>query len=162
MRLNDEVFAVILALSVVSSVLGIAITIPRNPEAFTALGLLGEHERIGGYPREVYVGIPFELNIFIANYMGSAKLFMVKAKLGYGSIPSESTPLGTPTLLEKFVVLCHSCNTTIPMTMTLSEPFRNQTIVFELYVFDVKEKKWCYTGSYTFLRVNVSEVIGLE
>lgn len=161
MRLNDEVFAVILAISVVFSVLGIALTVPRNPEAFTALGLLGEHNKTGGYPREVYVGVPLKLNIFVANYMGSTKLFMVKAKLGYGSIPSESTPLETPTLLEKFAVLCHSCNTTISVTLVLLEPFKNQTIVFELYMFNTKEKRWDYTGRYLFLRVNLSEVIGL-
>lgn len=159
MKLSEEVFAVILALSIVSSTVGVAMVVPRNPEAFAALGLLDEYGRIGEYPREVYVGRPFKLAVFIANYMGSTRLFMVRAKLGYGEIPTESSPLDRPALLERFAILCHSCNTTLPVILTLSEPFRNQTIVFELYTFNTGEGRWDYTGRYTFLRVDVSEVV---
>ncbi|MCS7127756.1 MAG: DUF1616 domain-containing protein [Sulfolobales archaeon] len=157
MRLNDEVLAVIVAISIVASVLGIALTIPRNPEPFTAIGLLNPDVKIGDYPREVRVGEEVSLNLYILNHMGYTGLFMYQGKIGYGKIPSDE-PLNVTPTLKGYVALCHTCNITIPIKTAFNEPFRNQTLVFELYMYDSKTNEWRYTGVYVFLRLNVTEV----
>lgn len=159
MILDEEVFAVIMAISIVASAVGIAMSIPRNPEPFTALGLLNEEGKIGEYPREVYVNRSFRLNVFVSNHLGYTTLFSVKAKLGRGEIPTNETPLNAPVLAEKYALLCHQCNITIPFELKLSEPARNETLVFELYQYNPARATWDYTGRYVFLRVNVTEVL---
>lgn len=159
MILDEEVFAVIMAISIVASAVGIALVIPRNPEPFTALGLLNEEGKIGEYPKEVYVNRSFKLHVFISNHLGYTALFSVKAKLGRGEIPTNETPLNTPVLAEKYALLCHQCNTTIPFELRLSEAARNETLVFELYQYNPGRGIWEYTGRYVFLRINVTEVL---
>ncbi|MEM0261524.1 MAG: DUF1616 domain-containing protein [Nitrososphaerota archaeon] len=159
MRLNEEVFAVVVAISVVGSALSIALILPRGSEPFTALGLLGEERRIDGYPREVFVGERVRLWLSIANYMGYTALFMVQGKIGYGDTPSSGVPLNSTLIIVRRIVVCNKCNITIPVEVVFDRPWSNQTLVFELYIYDANRGIWSYTGRYVFLRLNVVEVV---
>ncbi|MEM0020699.1 MAG: DUF1616 domain-containing protein [Fervidicoccaceae archaeon] len=158
MRLDEEVFAVILAVTIVGSVLSVAMIIPRSSERFASLGLLGEDAKIGDYPREVFVGEKVKLNLYLANYMGYTALFMIQGKIGNGQIPINGTSLDVPPVLTKYIVLCNECNATIPVEVVFNEPWINQTLVFELYIFNSTLNEWNYTGIYVFLRLNVTSI----
>lgn len=159
MKLDEEVFAVILAITIVSSVLSIAMILPKSIEGFAAIGLLSEEGKIGDYPREVFVGEEVKLNLFVANYMGYSSLFMILGKVGYGRVPTNETPLEAPPIVTRYVVLCNKCNVTIPVEVVFNEPWINQTLVFELYRYDTSENKWNYTGLYVFLRLNITSLV---
>lgn len=158
MRLSDEVLAVVVAITVVGSALSIAATLPRGSEPFTALGLLNEEGRIGEYPSEVFVGERVRLRLFIANYMGYTALFMVQGKIGYGDIPTNEAPLNSTPIMVKYIVVCNKCNATTPVEVVFDRPWTNQTLVFELYIYDSGRGLWSYTGRYVFLRLNAVEV----
>ncbi|MEZ0393811.1 MAG: DUF1616 domain-containing protein [Desulfurococcaceae archaeon] len=155
MRLDEETFAVIVAISVVASAISVATIVPRNPEPFTALGILNSEGKIGDYPTSVSVGEPVRLYAFVYNSLGRAALFEVVAKVGNGSIPSESEPLNVTPVWKGYVALCNGANATLPVTVTFDRPFINQTLVFELYVLE-ENGTWSYTGRYCFLRLNVT------
>ncbi|MEM4452082.1 MAG: DUF1616 domain-containing protein [Thermosphaera sp.] len=160
MILDEEVFAVILAMTIVGSAIGVALAIPRMDEPFTALGLLNEEGKIGEYPSTVFVGQEVKLNLFIYNHLGYTALFKYQVKEGDGEIPNEKSPLtGKKVLNEGFIILPHKENKTIPLTIVFRNPKLNQTLVCELYYYNPDSGLWEYTGRYVFLRLNVTEVI---
>ncbi|WP_440060225.1 DUF1616 domain-containing protein [Thermogladius sp. 4427co] len=158
MRLDEEVFAVILAIVVIASAIGIAVSIPRNTEPFTAIGLLNEKGLIGDYPRNVAVGSVVNLNAFVYNHLGYTALFRVDVKIGDGDIPTNTTPLNTTPVRRLYVMLGNDENATIPFSVVFDYPRINQTLVLELYLFSPDNKTWVYTGEYNFLRLNVTGV----
>ncbi len=161
MIVDEEVFAVILAVVVVVSVLGIALSIPRNPEPFTAIGLLDQNCRIGNYPREVPVGYPIELCVFISNNLGRPALLQARIKISYnGSIPTNTTPLAMDGVLNITVFLPHEGNTTRKFSVTLPEAGERIVIAGELWEMDLDSGKWLYTGRYVFIRVNATGTPG--
>ena len=94
MVIDDEVLAVLTAIVTVACALGIALSLPRSPEPFTAIGLLNEQGKIGDYPRVLVAGEPVRLQVFVMNHLGKAAMLKVEAKIGArGRIPSNSTPL---------------------------------------------------------------------
>ncbi|MGC8975175.1 MAG: DUF1616 domain-containing protein, partial [Thermoprotei archaeon] len=69
--INDEVFAVILALTVVGSVIPALIILrPEVTEPFTSIGLLNSECKIGDYPSYVIPRDDIDLCIQVFNYMG--------------------------------------------------------------------------------------------
>jgi len=159
-RLDEEVFAVILAITVVGSVFAIAQIIPHSIEPFTAIGLLDAQCKIGEYPRHVIVGEPVTLCIFVDNHLGKVGLFQIRMKLGSkDNLPTNTTPLNSPTILSFSVVLGNNMNVTRKVTFTLNETGINVAIVFELWRYDTAVNDWVYDGKWVHLYVNVTEVI---
>ena len=157
MILDDEVFAVLLAIIVVGSVFAAAQVIPRHTEPFTAIGLLNAEGKIGDYPRTILVGEPVKLNIFLDNHLGRAALLQVRMKLGgRDHLPSPNESLDSPVILNRTVVLEDGGNTTIPVVFRLGEPGRNVALVFELWGYNTTTHRWEYTGRWVHLYVNVT------
>lgn len=160
MRIDDEVLAVLTALVVVASVFSAAMVIPRHPEGFTAIGLLNKNCMIGEYPRHIYVGENVTLCVFMYNYMGRPLLLQARMKLGSrGRIPSNTTPLDTPIILNVTRILPDKGNYTGRVSFTLNETGSNIAIVFELWRYDSSLKEWVYTGRWVHLYVNVTRLL---
>jgi uncharacterized membrane protein len=92
--LDEEVFAVILALTIIASSLGIALTWRASGEAFTAIGLLDESCKIGVYPRTVAVNQSLTLCIYIYNHMGKPVAYQVlyKVAVNASQLPKATAP----------------------------------------------------------------------
>lgn len=158
MILDEEVFAVILAISIVASAIGIAMVLaPEIPEPFMSLGLLNEECKMGRYPTTVQNNSFVELCIFVANYMNKPVFYRVDYKLSEdGSLPTNTTPLPVKPISSWYGVLNNKENTTIPVKVfvTTSEP--RVVLVFELWVYEPSIRNWKYTGIWNHLRVNVT------
>jgi uncharacterized membrane protein len=157
MVLDDEVMAVLTAVVMIASIIGIAMMLPRNPEPFLAIGLLNERGKIGDYPRLLVTGEPIRLQVFLENHMGKASMLKVEAKLGSrGRIPTNKTPLDAKPFLERIVILNHGQNATIPVEFSVKSEGVNLALVFELWMYDTSRGTWVYTGRWCHLYVNVT------
>lgn len=158
MILDEEVFAVILAISVVASAVGIAVVLtPEIPEPFMSLGLLNEECKIGRYPTMVQNGSFVELCIYVVNYMNKPVFYRVDYKLSEdGSLPTNTTPLPIEPISSWYGVLNNKENTTIPVKVFVATHKSRVVLVFELWVYDSTIRSWTYTGIWNHLRVNVT------
>ena len=161
--LDDEVFAVLLAIVVVGSVFAMAqIVRPEIVEPFTAIGLLNEECRIGDYPKEVLEGQNLTLCIFLYNHMGYPLLMQVRYKIGTNeTLPTNTTPSPRPVIKEYEVLLNNNENTTtlvqVPITVSQEYVGKRVALIFELWVYDTSKHQWVYTGEWNHLYVKVLE-----
>ncbi|MEL9998400.1 MAG: hypothetical protein QXH99_07915, partial [Sulfolobales archaeon] len=107
--LDEEVFAVIIALAIVGSALGIAQLLrPEVTEPFVAIGLLSSGCRIGDYPKEVFEGEDARLCIYLYNHLGHPQLMMVKYKLGSrDTLPTNTSGSPGETIKTFIFILNH-------------------------------------------------------
>ena len=91
--IDEEVAAVIIAITVVAAVLAYSQLLMegRITEPFSAIGLLGPEMKRGGYPKAVRVDETIDLYLFIDNHEGRTMYYVVKAKLGNKSTTVNST-----------------------------------------------------------------------
>ena len=161
--LDEEVFAVLLAIIVVGSVFATAqILKPKVSEPFTAIGLLNEKCVIGEYPENVFPGENVTLCVFLYNHMGYPVLMNVKFKIGLESdLPTNSTPSPEPAIENFTVLLGHGENMTLPVKVpiVLSEKYvgKRVALIFELWIYDIDREEWVYSGRWNHLYVNVVE-----
>jgi len=159
MILDEEVFAVILAVSIIASALGIALTLrPLNPEPFTAIGLLNEDCRIGEYPKTVLNGSVLKLCIYVANYLGEPAYLKVVYKIATNTtLPNTTRPSPQPVIMEWRLVLNNGeekeFKVSVPVHM-LSNVTR-VALVFELWQYSYAKGDWVYTGRWVHLYINV-------
>ncbi len=161
--LDDEVFAVLLAIVIVGSVFAIAQVIrPEVTEPFTAIGLLNEECRIGHYPKEVFQGQNLTLCIFLYNHMGYPLLMQVRYKIGTNeTLPTNTTPSPQPVIKELEVLLDNNDNATIlvqvPIAVGGEYVGKRVALIFELWIYDISKQEWVYTGRWNHLYVKVLE-----
>lgn len=161
--LDEEVFAVILALIVVGSIFSVAQLIrPNVTEPFTAIGLLNENCMIGDYPSKVFSGENITLCIFLYNHMGYPLLMQVRYKIGSNTtLPTNSTPSPVPTILIFDKLLDHGGNTTflveVPISVNESFVGKRIALIFELWFYDIDRDEWIYSGRWNHLYVEVLE-----
>ncbi len=161
--LDEEVFAVLLAVIVVASVFSIAMILrPENPEPFTAIGLLNVNCKIGDYPDKVFNGDNITLCIFIDNHLDYAAMFEVRYKIADpNSLPTNETPSPKDTILSWNVLLNKYQNTTfkveVPVNISLANASSRVALVFELWRLDPETREWVYTGRWVHLYVRVLE-----
>lgn len=159
MLLDEEVFAVILAVSVIASVVGLVYLLkPVETEPFIALGLLGKDCLIGGYPKTVINNTRVELCLFIGNYLGGPVYYQVRYKIAStpDQLPSNTTPSPLPTLSYWSGVLENNANTTFRVEVPVYTTSDSNTtaLVFELWTRS--KEGWVYTGRWVHLYVNVT------
>jgi len=180
--LDEEVFAVILAVVVVGSVFAAAYTmrlqlyavyegssirgiraVESIGEPFTAIGLLNEECKIGSYPAIVFLGENLALCIYVANYLGYPALLRVEYKLAYNTsqLPTNTSP-SLLTALKNFTFLLPDRGEAvrpvkIPIEADPAYIGRNVTLVFELWQYD-PEKGWIYTGRWVHLHVRLEAI----
>jgi len=157
--LDEEVFAIILAISIIASALGIALTLrPMVSEPFTAIGLLNEDCRIGEYPKRIVNGSSLRLCIYVANYLGYPAYFKIVYRIATNrSLPNTTTPSPKPILVEWRTVLGNEEEKKFPTAVPVYR-VGNETriaLVFELWVFDTDKNLWVYTGRWTHLYIDV-------
>jgi len=160
--LDEEVLAVVLAITIVASVIGIAMVLkPSNPEPFIAIGLLNEHCRIGAYPRYVAPNQNLTLCIFIDNHLGKPIYWMIIYKVGNSStIPTNTTPSPAKPLREWRGVLDNNENTTflVRVPIEIPKPLEGEkriALIFELWIYNTTSNRWIYSGRWTHLYVEV-------
>ena len=165
--LDEEVFAVILAITIVASTVAIAFTLrPETVEPFTALGLLNEECKIGDYPRTVVNGSTIDLCIFVANYMGKPVYYEVLYKIGTSeNLPSNTTPSPAEPVDKWIGVLNNKQNTTFKVKIPVYTSTLNTSevaLIFELWLYDTSTSSWVYSGRWNHLYVNVTFPVGVS
>ncbi len=162
MILDEEVFAVILAITIVASVFSIAMVLrPRVVEPFIAIGLLDEHCKIGNYPKYVVPNQTVKLCIFVHNYLGKPVYWRVVYKIGdNSSIPTNTSPSLRRPLAWWSGVLDHNQNTTFVVNVPIEIPKdlggrKRIALIFELWIYNTSSNRWVYTGRWTHLYVEV-------
>lgn len=164
--ISDEVFAVILAIVVVSSVISVATLLrPEVTEPFIAIGLLdGNCKLSGNYPKLVMVGSDVDLCLYIFNYKGYPVLAQVRYKIGRShEIPTNTTPASLTSLKNFTKLLNHNeealMRVKLPVIVNESLIGGSATLIFELWVYDVGRSAWVYSGQWTHLHI---EVVGVR
>lgn len=161
---NDEVFAVILAIVVIGSVISVATLLrPEVTEPFVALGLLDKDCKIGSYPEFVVAGSDVDLCLSIFNYKGYPVLAQVRYKIGKNNeLPTNTTPADLKTLMNFTRLLDHNeevlIRTRVPVIINESLVGGNITLIFELWVYEASRGEWVYSGVWTHLHVKVAGV----
>ncbi|MEM2021644.1 MAG: hypothetical protein QXP80_05415 [Zestosphaera sp.] len=159
--INDEVFAVIMALVILGSVLTTATMLrPEVTEPFTAIGLLNSECRIGDYPWYVIAGGKTDLCVYVFNYMGYPILAQVRYKVGTASdLPTNNTPSVLRSLENLTAVIAHNSENLIkvslPVVVDESLIGKNASLILELWVYDVSKGVWVYSGRWAHLHVRV-------
>ena len=162
-RGREEVYAIILAIILVSCVFGIAYWIRQHQvvEPFSALAILGPNRKIGNYPTRVIVGEPFLIYIYVHNYMGKPMYYFVLIKLGNRSTPVNPCPLKPVKIYER--VLNHNETWIFPLTMRINKTGINYRLIVELWVYNLTTKSITYHNRWCQLWINVtSKKIGLK
>lgn len=159
MILDEEVFAVLLAIITIASIFAAAQMLrPEVTEPFTALGLLNSECKIGDYPGRVLEGQSIDLCLYVYNHEGRPIYYKVVFKVGTNqTIPSNSTPSPEPPLAEWRGALANDENATFRVSVTLPSNFDGSraALIFELWVYNTTTKSWQYTGRWTHLYVDV-------
>jgi hypothetical protein len=158
--LDEEVLAVVLAVTIVASVLGAALILrPEVVEPFTAIALLNEECKMGDYPRYAAEGSNLTLCIYVYNHVGKPVYYMVVYKLGSAeTLPTNTTPSPQKPLASWRGVLSHGENTTFLVEVPVRAPSPgavNATLIFELWIYDTSTSSWSYTGRWVHLHVQL-------
>ena len=160
--LDEEVFAVIMAIVVVGSVFAAAMQFPRS-EPFDAIGLLNSECKIGDYPDFVLTGENITLCLYVFNYMGEPEAYMIEYKFGTpDTLPTNKTPSTAPVLERLYLVLGHNESTTLREDLPIPDDptliGTNATLIFELWRYNSTSHQWTYTGKWVHLHVRVEGV----
>lgn len=161
--LDSEVFAVILAVVIVGSAVGIAQLLRSEVvEPFTALGLLNQDCKIGEYPKYAFAGGELELCVFVYNHMGYPILAKVMYKLGTESdLPTNTTPSRLNPIKNFTVLVPHGGNETFKVKLPVPEnpPEADRVaVILELWIYDLESGRWVYSGRWNHLYVEVVRI----
>lgn len=160
--LDEEVFAVIIAISVVGSAISIALVLRSDiVEPFQALGMLSENLVIGDYPKIVYPMQNLTLGIFIYNHRPYPILAQVRYKIGNSAtLPTNTTPSPEPTIkvYEFLVDVKKNITQRIVVPIIINRSSDRIALIFELWLYDIDRREWVYTGIWNHLYVDVLKV----
>ncbi|MCX8204976.1 MAG: DUF1616 domain-containing protein [Candidatus Nezhaarchaeota archaeon] len=157
--IDKEVGAVVAAVIVVVGVFATsqALLSGRVVEPFSELGLLGPGMKIGDYPREVVVGQPFRLFVYIGNREGKTMYYQVRVKLGdRASFINGTVPMEAPTLAKYERVLVHNQTVIYPVELAIDREGRGLRLVFELWAYDEQAGQFKYHGRWNQLWINAT------
>jgi len=157
--LDDEVFAVILAVVVVASVFAAAQEF-RRTEPFNAIGLLNENCQIGEYPSFALTGENLTLCIYVSNQMGIPEAFKVVYRFGnIDALPTNTTPSTAPELWSRIIVLDSGQDSLLKYAFPIPNSPEligtNATLIFELWMYNATSGLWEYTGRWVDLNLRV-------
>ncbi len=156
--LDEEVWAVILAVIVVGGVFAVsqAYLSGRVVEPFSELGLLGKNMKIGDYPRELVVGDNATFYVYVGNHMGRPMYYVVEVKLGDKSTNIDPAPLKPIFTYER--ILLHNETWIFRVDLPVETPGLNQRIIVELWIYNETIGDLQYHGRWTQLWINVTSV----
>ncbi|MEM1526667.1 MAG: hypothetical protein QXH10_08925 [Ignisphaera sp.] len=160
--LDEEVFAVIIAISIVGSTIAIALVLrPDIVEPFQALGLLNENLVIGDYPKFVYPMQNLTLGIFVYNHRPYPILVQIRYKIGNSTnLPTNTTPSSSPTIkvFEFLVDVKKNVTQRIDIPIIVDRSSSKVALIFELWMYDTDKREWVYTGIWNHHYVDVLRV----
>ena len=162
MILDEEVFAVLLAIVVIGSVLGAVLYLRSGftGESFVALGLLNEKCKIGDYPSKVFENTNVTFCIYVYNHMNKPVYYRVVYKIGSNTtLPTNTTPSPNEVVMSWRGVLGNDENHTFTVNIPVYIP-RNLSedrlaMIFELWIYDTDRGEWRYTGIWNHHYVQV-------
>lgn len=163
MLIDEEVLAVVLAIILVSGVFTVsqAFLSGRVTEPFSELAILGPEMKIADYPKNVTVGEPFYLYLYVGNHEGRVMYYAVLIKLGDRSTQINDTdPADAPVIARYEFVILHDGNVTRPITLSISEPGLNRRLIFELWAFDEGSEGFKYHSRWCQLWLNATAIEG--
>lgn len=159
--LDDEVFAVVMAMITVASVLAaFQLLRPSAAEPFTAIGILNERCLIGDYPSKAVVGVPVGLCVYVYNGMGRPIYYKVVFKLASNaSLPTSEAPSSGEVLGALRGVLGDGGNATRPVSISIGNAAGpsggRAALVFELWIYDASAGSWVYSGRWAHLYLDL-------
>lgn len=160
MRIDDEVFAVLMAIVIIATIYSIIQVIHQPMEPFTAIGVLNSSCMMGDYPHHVIIGQPIQLCIYVYNHLGKPGFFQVRVKIGdRNNLPSNTTPLEKPPIKQIMHILNENSSFMKNITLTLNKTGTNIALVFELWIYNTTTNEWTYTGRWCHIYVNATEVL---
>ena len=156
--LDEEVWAVILAIIVVGGVFAVsqAYLSGRVVEPFSELGLLGRNMKIGDYPRNLIVGDNATFYVYVGNHMGRPMYYVVEVKLGNRSTAIDPSPLEPIYVYER--ILMHNETWIFRVDLPVERAGLNQRIIVELWIYNESIGELQYHGRWTQLWINVTSV----
>ncbi len=160
--LDRDVFAVLLALVVVATFFSLALML-RPHEHFLLATLLNANCSIGTYPRAVVNGGNITLCLYLENHLGEPIYVQIRYKIGTNeTLPTNSTPSPEPTLKTFETILEDRANVTLRMVVPVyvkpSLVGQRIALIFEVWIYDVDNDSWKYTGIWLHHYVKVYEV----
>ena len=162
MILDEEVFAVLVALTVVASAVGIASIWRPQGDGFVAIGLSDESCRIGLYPRSATPGSNLTLCVSVFNYLGRPVAYLVyyKVALSTSQLPTNTTPSNVAPLATWVGAVGDRSNRTFLVEVSLPRDAvvgSKVALVFELWLLDPRSGTWVYSGRWVHAWVQVVE-----
>ena len=146
--------AVVTVLAVLAAVYPI---IPANNEPFSELGVLGQAQKIGGYPTTVAVGQHFTLFVYVGNHEGRAEYYQVLVKEGdQATVVTNSTSANLSPVLTSSLILEDNSSSIFPASLVMSAPGLSQRLIFELWMFNSTTTSFTYTGLWNQIWLNVT------
>ena len=162
MILDEGVFGIIIAITIIASIFSIAMILrPNVTEPFIALSLLNEYCKIGDYPKYAYIDQNLTLCISILNYLNKPVYWKIIYRIGsIDTLPTNTTPSPEPALKTWRGVLNHGENTTFNIVIPIKTPkhlanAKNITLIFELWLYDTNTNKWIYSGRWVHLHIEL-------
>lgn len=157
--IDEEVKAVVLAIIVVAGIFAASQTMlaGRVVEPFSELGLLGPNKRIGDYPKEVVIGLPYRLHIYVGNHEGEVRYYRILIKLGNSTtFINETIPANAPVIYSFDHVLMDNRTLIQPYDMIINSTGINLRLLVELWSYDPAKGEFVYTGRWNQLWVNAT------
>ena len=141
----DRVFAVILVLSTLASVVGLAHIVgnPKEREHFTEFYILGANKTADGYPTDLVLGKNGMVIVGIVNHEYRPVDYTMEMRLENQSLPLPKD--------QKQISLAHNMSWIEPVTFT--PPFRGNNMKLEFLLFNETEKKTPYRNLHIWINV---------
>jgi uncharacterized membrane protein len=141
----DRVFAVILVLSTLASVVGLAHIIgnPKEREHFTEFYILGANKTADGYPADLVLGKNGMVIVGIVNHEYRPVDYTMELRLENQSLPLPKD--------QKQISLAHNMSWIEPVTFT--PPFKGNNMKLEFLLFNETEKQTPYRNLHIWINV---------
>jgi uncharacterized membrane protein len=163
LRFDEQFTAVALAIIAIVGVFAVSQSVlaRRVVEPFSELGVLGPSLKLGDYPKQLVVGRPYDLYLYLGNHEGRVMYYRVLIKIGdQTQNVSDTEPLEAPVMDYYEAIIPHECNQTLPMVVSVSEPGVNRRMVFELHAYDGDVGGFIYLGQWCQLWFNATSPTG--
>jgi uncharacterized membrane protein len=141
----DRVFAVILVLSTLASVVGLAHIVgnPKEREHFTEFYILGANKTADGYPTDLVLGKNGMVIVGIVNHEYRPVDYTMELRLENQSLPLPKD--------QKQISLAHNMSWIEPVTFT--PPFKGNNMKLEFLLFNETEKQTPYRNLHIWINV---------
>jgi uncharacterized membrane protein len=153
---GEQTCAAILALTILLAFFAVLpFFLPKQmSDKFSELGVLGPNLKLADYPSNVVAGGPFKLNVYVGNQMGKPMYYEVQVKLGDNATDVDPAP--TKPIMQFNKVVPNNGTWLFPIDLTLTQQGQNQTVLFELWIYNETTNQNQYHDRWCQIRFNVT------